>query len=289
MAWAIQTLRWDDSSVAALARQFGVDRHTPMDAIRTRAQQHLDGDPSRVARLAGVDTPDVDEHIRKPSARHRDRAVTSISDLTRGEHGRVDARLLDVTLGRSGLLYATWLRGRTREFVDVITHAALDPFRGHANAILTELPDDAVTVLDAFHVVKLASTAMDEVRRRVQQDTLGRPGHRNDPLYRIRRLLTTARENLADRGRAHLEAALRAGVPGLEATVAWHAYRTCDRCSTPHPRRWPGRRRTGARLLPPLPDTGDRAAGADAAPVAGGSAGLLRRRPAPVRPRQRRN
>ncbi len=81
-----------------------------------------------------------------------------------------------------------------------------------------------MTVLDAFHVVKLASTAMDEVRRRVQQATLGRRGHRHDPLYRIRRLLTTARESLTDRGRVRLEAALQAGDPGLEVTVAWHAY-----------------------------------------------------------------
>jgi hypothetical protein len=49
--------------------------------------------------------------------------------------------------------------------------------------------------------VKLASTAMDEIRRRVQQATLGRRGHKKDPLYRIRRLLSTARENLTDRGR----------------------------------------------------------------------------------------
>jgi transposase len=33
-------------------------------------------------------------------------------------------------------------------------HAALDPFRGNANAIRHELPD-AVPMLDAFHVVKL--------------------------------------------------------------------------------------------------------------------------------------
>lgn len=39
-----------------------------------------------------------------------------------------------------------------------VEHAALDPFRGDANAIRDELPD-AVAVLDAFHVVKLGSTA----------------------------------------------------------------------------------------------------------------------------------
>ena len=99
-------------------------------------------------------------------------------------------------------VYAAWIRAQTREFVEGITHASLDPFRGHANAIRSELPDDTVTVLDALHIVKRASTAMDEVRRRVQQATLGRRGHEQDPLYRIRRLLTTAQENLTDRGRA---------------------------------------------------------------------------------------
>jgi transposase len=232
----VQTLRWDDSTVSALARQLGVDWHTLMDAIRARAHQHLDVDPARAARLAGVDTLGVDEHIWRPSARHHDRAVTSIVDLTRDQYGRVQARLIDVTLGRSGPVYATWIRAQDEEFIAGITHASLDPFRGYANAIRTELPDDTVTVLDAFHVVKLASTAMDEVRRRVQQATLGRRGHKKDPLYRIRRLLTTARENLTDRGRARLEAALQAGDPGLEVTVAWHAYqelRSMFHASTP--------------------------------------------------------
>ncbi|MCI3926377.1 ISL3 family transposase [Paenibacillus sp. TRM 82003] len=192
--------------------------------IRAHAADDLDAASARSARLAGVDTLGVDEHIRRPSARHRNRAVTSIVDLTRDQHGRVHARLLDVTLGRSGPGYATWIRAQTREFVDGITHAPLDPFGGYANAIRTELPDGTITVLDAFHVVKLASTAMDEVRRRVQQATLGRRGHKKDPLYRIRRLLTTARENLTDRGCASLEAALQAGDPGWEVTVAWPAY-----------------------------------------------------------------
>lgn len=122
------------------------------------------------------------------------------------------------------------------ESVVGITHAALDPFRGYANAIRTELPEDTITVLDAFHVVKLASTAMDEVRRRTQQATLGRRGRKNDPLYKIRRLLTTARENLIDRGTARLEAALQAGDPGFEVTIAWHVYqelRSMFHASTP--------------------------------------------------------
>ncbi|WP_407659559.1 hypothetical protein [Kineococcus indalonis] len=100
--WSVQTLRWDDSTVCALARQLGVDWHTLMDAIRTRAHQDLNDEPARAARLAGVDTLGVDEHIWKPSARHRDRAVTSIVDLTRDQDGRIHARLLDVTSAAPG-------------------------------------------------------------------------------------------------------------------------------------------------------------------------------------------
>ncbi len=43
-------------------------------------------------------------------------------------------------------------------------------------------------VLDAFHVVRLGQTAIDDVRRRRQQETLGWRGP-DDPLYRGRRLL----------------------------------------------------------------------------------------------------
>lgn len=88
-----------------------------------------------------------------------------------------------------------------------ITEASLDPFRGYANAIRDELPD-AVAVLDAFHVVKLGTSVVDEVRRRVQQETLARRGHKDDPLYKIRGLLRRGREHLSDKQTAKLEACL---------------------------------------------------------------------------------
>ena len=49
--------------------------------------------------------------------------------------------------------------------------ATLDPFAGDKKALDDEL-DDTTAVLDAFHVVKLGTQAVDEVRRRVQQTTL---------------------------------------------------------------------------------------------------------------------
>jgi transposase len=111
----------------------------------------------------------VDEHIWRPSRNaSQDKADTVMVDLTRDEHGCLHARLLDAVQGRCGKAYADWLDEQGLKITGTVEHAALDPFRGYANAIRDQLPD-ATTVLDAFHVVKLAGNALDEVRRRVQQ------------------------------------------------------------------------------------------------------------------------
>jgi transposase len=67
--------------------------------------------------------------------------------------------------------------------------------------------------LDHFHVQKLANAAIDDVRRRVQQETTGHRGRKHDPLYQIRKLLLTASDRLDERGAVRLEAALAAGDP----------------------------------------------------------------------------
>ncbi len=171
-----------------------------------------------------MDTLGVEERIWRPSrVGDKERAVTAMVDLTRDEHGQLHARLLDVVPGRCGTAYAGWLFEQPRQFSAGIAHAALDPFRGYANAVRDELPD-AVAVLDAFHVVKLATQVVDEVRRRVQHDTLERRGHKDDPLYRIRGLLRRGREDLTDRQITKLNQHLAAGDPNFEVSVAWHAY-----------------------------------------------------------------
>ena len=99
----------------------------------------------------------------------------------------------------------------------------MDPFHGYKNAIDDQL-DDAVAVLDAFHVVKLGCQAVDEVRRRVQQDILGHRGRKDDPLYEIRSLLRRGAEQLTERQQARLATAIEAGDPHVEVIVAWQCY-----------------------------------------------------------------
>lgn len=116
-------------------------------------------------------------------------------DLARDPTGKIRARLLDLVPGRSGKVYKTWLYDRGDAFRAQVKVATLDPLHGYKDAIDDQL-EDVTAVLDAFHVVKLGIAAVDEVRRRVQQDIHGHRGRKNDPLYRIRNILRAGKENL---------------------------------------------------------------------------------------------
>jgi transposase len=97
---------------------------------------------------------------------------------------------------------------------------ALDPWRGYASTLVTPL-GHAQAVVDHFHTVWLANVVVDQVRRRTHQATLGHRGRKPDPLYRIRKLLLTAAEQLTGRGRARLRAGLAVGDPTGEVAGAW--------------------------------------------------------------------
>ena len=76
-------------------------------------------------------------------------------------------------------------------------------------------------MLDAFHIVKLAGDALDEVRRRVQQDTLGHRGRKGDPLYQIRFLLRASRDRLTKRQKERLREAFTADEAHISVEVAY--------------------------------------------------------------------
>ena len=76
-------------------------------------------------------------------------------------------------------------------------------------------------MLDAFHIVKLAGDALDEVRRRVQQDTTGHRGRKGDPLYQIRLLLRAPRDRLTPRQQERLREAFTADEAHISVEVAY--------------------------------------------------------------------
>jgi transposase len=221
--WAIEQLRREHASIAGLARRLGTTWRTVWRSIRPLLQRAADDE----ARFAGVSRLGVDEHVwhhvsTKPIEQggRGPKELTGMVDLTPDQQGRVQARLLDLQPGRSGSVYSDWLAQRGDAFRAAVQVATLDPFHGYKNAIDDQL-EDAVAVLDAFHVVKLATTALDQVRRRVQQEIHGHRGRKGDPLYGIRHILHAGPEHLTDRQRARLTQALDADERHDEVTLAW--------------------------------------------------------------------
>ena len=102
--------------------------------------------------------------------------MTGFVDLDR-------ARLLDVVPGRSGQAVHDWLGRLPADWLAGIGVVALDPFRGYANGLLAHL-GHATVVIDHFHAVRLANAAIDDVRGRVQNDTVGHRGRTGDPAVR---------------------------------------------------------------------------------------------------------
>ncbi len=100
--------------------------------------------------------------------------------------------------------------------------AALDPFRGYHTALTSRL-EHASAVLDPFHVVRLLTAAVDEVRRRVQNDTLGHRGRKGDPLYGIRRVLLRGAERHTPASWARLLTGIDAGDSDGQVAQTWIA------------------------------------------------------------------
>ncbi len=89
-------------------------------------------------------------------------------------------------------------------------------------------------MLDAFHVVKLGTQVVDEVRRRVQHDATGHRGRRDDPFYRICNILRARGESLTDRQHARLQAASTAREEHVEVEVAYRCAQQLRACFHQH-------------------------------------------------------
>ena len=131
-------------------------------------------------------------------------------------------QVIDLFEGKSAAKLREWTARRPRTWrrgVDVVALDLTDTYRAGLSPHLAH----AMRVADQFHVTRVANRMLDEVRRRVQNETLGHRGRKHDPLFRVRKLLVKGEERLADAGRAKLMAALRIGDPHDEVLGAWLA------------------------------------------------------------------
>lgn len=185
---------------------------TVMNAVIEHGTPLVD-DPDRIGRVRqlGVDETSFLKATRQPPIIY----ATGLVDLERHV-------MIDMTEGNSAKDLRRWLGNADPAWLAGIKVVATDLAESFRAGLSPHL-DHARRVADPFHVVRVGNRCLDQVRRRVQNDTLGHRGRKTDPLYRIRKVLLTGAERLDERGPDRLLLGLRLGDPQDEVLGAWLA------------------------------------------------------------------
>ena len=220
--WILQRLAIDRMSVSATAKALGVGWELVNQVALEACQQLVYDDPQH---LDGVRILGVDEHVWKHTRRPGQPSsfVTVLVDLTPLVDGTGSARLLDMRPGRSADVLRTWLQERTPEFKRQVQVVTMDGFAGYATAVDQVLPE-ARKVMDPFHVVHLAADKLTVCRQRLQRETQGRRGRKDDPLYKHRRTLLTRTNYLTERQKRRLDLLWATDDDYVALEVTWMFY-----------------------------------------------------------------
>lgn len=198
--------------VSQMADELGVCWQTVMAAVREHGEPLVD-DPGRVGVVTALG---VDETTWLSATKdHSTLFATGLVDL--------EAKVvIDVIEGNSARDLGSWLDAQPPAWCEQIRVVATDLAESYRSGLDGRL-DHAIRVADPFHVVRLANRRLDQVRRRVQNQTLGHRGRKRDPLYRIRKLMLTGTERLEGPGLERMLLGLRLGDPDQEVLGAWLA------------------------------------------------------------------
>jgi transposase len=175
-------------------------------------------------------TPLVDDPDRVGEVRHLGVDETSFLRANRMHStiyatGLVDLQqriVIDMVEGNAAGDLRRWTANADPDWLAGIAVVATDLAESFRAGLSPHL-DQATRVADPFHVVRVANRCVDQVRRRVQNETLGHRGRKADPLYRIRKLLLAGHERLDERGHDRMLLGLRVGDPHDELLGAWLA------------------------------------------------------------------
>jgi len=199
-------------SVSSVADEYGVGWDTAWAAVRLHGTPLVE-DPRRVGRVRALG---VDEHSWLAATRqHRTLYATVLVDLDRRQ-------VIDLFEGKTAAKLRRWCTTRSKRWLKGVNVVALDLTDTYRRGLVPHLAH-ATRVADPFHVTRVANRTVDQVRRRVQNQTLGHRGRKDDPLFKIRRLLLKGAERLDDPGTERILLGLRIGDPDDELLGAWLA------------------------------------------------------------------
>jgi transposase len=130
-------------------------------------------------------------------------------------------QLIEVIPTREFTQVARWLRAQPHHMKENLDYGCLDMSRTYS-AVFSVVTPKATRVIDRFHVMRHAILAVDQTRRRVQQQRLGHRGRSGDPLYRSRKLLVMGKTASDPELIARLEGLLALGDPDGEVAFAYN-------------------------------------------------------------------
>jgi transposase len=198
-------------TVSEVALELDCDWHTVNDAVTTYGSALLAADRKRLSTTIAIGL-DETNFVKLGHYRHAEYATT-VADV---EHHQI----IDLLPSREYTEVAAYIDQQPQAWKERIRFGALDMSATYAAVYSVMLPK-AAQVVDPFHLVQLANRALDGVRRRVQVEQLGHRGRRDDPLYRARRVLLMAEENLDDKATQRLSSLLALGDPNAEVAIAY--------------------------------------------------------------------
>jgi transposase len=212
-------------TVSEVAAELACDWHTVNDAVCTYGEALLAADRKRLNKTSAIGL-DETSFVRL-GTRADSSYATTVADV---EHHQI----IDILPSRTFTDVAAWLDKQPGSWKERIVYGALDMSNAYAAVYSVMLPK-ATQVIDPFHVVSLANRALDDVRRRVQNEQTGHRGRRDDPLYRARRALLRGEEHLDEKAAQRLWSLLELGDPEAEVAIAYRIkerlrdfYRTLD-------------------------------------------------------------
>ncbi len=198
-------------TISHLARELGCSWDAINAAVRIYGAALLAADTKRLKDTTAIGL-DESLFVRAGPYKHNTWATT-VCDVA-------NHALIDVLPTRDFTHVARWLRSQPHHVRENLDYGCLDMSKTYS-AVFKVVTPKATRVIDRFHVMRHAILAVDQVRRRVQQQRLGHRGRAGDPLYRARKLLVIGATATDPALQERLEGLLALGDPDGEVAFAY--------------------------------------------------------------------
>ena len=190
-----------------------------MDAVVLHGTPLVD-DPHRVGKVKALG---IDEtSFLSANREHSTIYVTGLVDLNR-------RKMIDMVEGNAAIDLRRWCGGQDPAWLKAVRVVATDLAESYRAGTSPHL-DHATRVADTFHVVRVANRCVDQVRRRVQNETLSHSSRqeRRSSLWGSASCCSGA-ERLDERGHDRMLLELRWAIP---MTRPWARGWPRSRCAT---------------------------------------------------------